>query len=209
MDKVDFRKAFKALYLPPAQPALIDVPAMLYACVDGVGDPNVSSDFAAATQALYALSYSIKMLPKRGATPPGYFDYTVFPLEGIWDMDSAPNPDGRGLDKGRFIWTLMIRQPEFVTPDLFEGVCDAAMEKKGAPKLDQVRLATIADGLSVQMMHHGPYDDEPASFALMAEFCAQNGLIRVGHKHREIYLSDPRRSAPDKMRTVLRYFVSR
>ncbi|MGE5561061.1 MAG: GyrI-like domain-containing protein [Chloroflexota bacterium] len=209
MSQVDYKQAFRELYLPPARPVLLDVPKMLYAAVGGAGNPNDNPDFAAAMQALYAISYGVKMLPKKGPAPAGYYEYTIFPLEGIWDLDSPPDPVAAGLDKDKLVWTVMIRQPDFVTPELLESVRAAAAKKKDAPPVERVKLIEMADGLSVQMMHIGPYDAEPASFALMDRFCADNGLVRNGHHHREIYLSDPRRTAPEKLRTVLRYFVSR
>lgn len=208
MDKVDYKKAFKGLYLPPTKPVLIDIPPIAFAAIDGEGSPD-SPAFQAAVGALYAMSYSIKMLPKAGPAPTGYYEYTIFPLEGLWDMHVAPDSDWRGVDRDKFIWTMMIRQPDFVTPELFADVRAAALKKKGAPAIADVRLEQISDGLSVQMMHLGPYSDEPASFARMAEFCAARGIKRVGHRHREIYLSDPNRTAPEKMRTVLRHPVSR
>jgi len=206
---VDYKKDFKALYLPPQAPVLIDVPPTLYAVVSGKGDPNDNPEFQAAMQALYSVSYGIKMLPKKGLEPKGYYSYTVFPLEGIWDMDvTGGTPDGL-LDKSKFIWDVMIRQPDFVTPELLDMVKEAAAKKKDAVDISGVGLRTIADGLSVQMMHVGPYDAEPASFAKMDRFCQAEVLERTGHTHREIYMSDPRRTAPEKLRTVIRYFVKR
>ena len=164
-------------------------------------------------QALYGMSYGIKMLPKKGIQPEGYYQYTVFPLEGLWDMDfdDAPNAEAGSklpLDKDRFVWRLMIRQPDFLTQELFDMVKDMSAKKKDAPDLSGVTLETITDGLSVQMTHIGSYDSE-ASFAKMDEFCASEGLVRVGHNHREIYMGDPRRTDPEKLKTVLRYFVKR
>jgi hypothetical protein len=223
VNKLDYKKDFKNLYLPPAEPVLVNVPPALYAVVDGQGNPNDSPVFQAAIEALYSISYGIKMSPKKGIQPKGYYQYTVFPLEGLWDM--SPNPGALEavkvresaevdrprplLDKDRFVWRLMIRQPDFVTQDFFDIVKDFSAKKKEAPDLSSVKLETIADGLSVQMMHVGTFDSEPASFAKMDEFCASEGLVRIGHNHREIYLSDPRRTSPEKLKTVLRYFVTK
>ncbi|HHX28965.1 MAG TPA: hypothetical protein GX716_08180 [Firmicutes bacterium] len=214
MKSLDYRKDFKTLYLPPTKPVLVDVPPALYAVIDGHGNPNDNPEFQAALQALYAVSYGIKMLPKKGIQPEGYYQYTVFPLEGLWDMPrgAASNAEAEPelpVDKNSFLWRLMIRQPDFVTQELFDMVKDMSGKKKDAPDLSRVNLETITDGLSVQMTHIGSYDSEPASFAKMDEYCASEGLIRIGHIHREIYMSDPRRTAPEKIRTVLRYFVKR
>lgn len=209
MKNLDYKKDFKHLYLPPTKPVLVDVPPALFAVVRGRGNPNDNPEFQAAMQALYSLSWAIKMLPKKGITPEGYYPFTVFPLEGLWDMDVSGMGDNIVLDKDKFLWDIMIRQPDFVTQELVDLVKDMTAKKKDAPDLSLVELRTITDGLSVQMMHVGPYDDEPASFAKMDEFCAAEGLVRIGHVHREIYMSDPRKVEPAKMKTVIRYFVKR
>jgi hypothetical protein len=124
-------------------------------------------------------------------------------------MDVTDTGSGVRLDKDKFVWEVMIRQPDFVTQELIGLVKEMAAKKKDAPDLSGVELKTITDGLSVQMTHVGPYDAEPASFALMDQFCVSEGLTRVGHTHREIYMGDPRRVQPEKLRTVIRYFVKR
>ncbi|HHY76208.1 MAG TPA: hypothetical protein GX500_05460 [Firmicutes bacterium] len=227
MKSLDYKKDLKSLYLPPTEPVLIDVPPALYVTISGRGNPNESPEFQNAVEALYAISYGIKMLPKKGIQPEGYVQYTVFPLEGLWDIsDGGAEPDGgvghahagesphgtgsrSPVNKESLVWQLMIRQPDFVTQELFDMVRDMAAKKKGAPDLSRARLETITDGLSVQMTHIGSYDKEAESFAKMHEFCASQGLVRVGRNHREIYLSDPRRTEPDKLKTVLRIFVRR
>jgi hypothetical protein len=211
---LDYKKDLKNLYFPPTKPVLVDVQPALYAVVDGHGNPNDNPEFQAATQALYSVSYSIKMLPKKGIQPEGYYQYTVFPLEGLWDMGSHDVPAAETgqkspLDKDQFVWRIMIRQPDFVTRELFDMVKDMSAKKKDAPDLSGVKLETITDGLSVQMTHVGSYDSEPASFAKMDKFCASEGLVRTGRTHREIYIGDPRRTDPEKLKTVLRYFVKR
>ncbi|MGE5579417.1 MAG: GyrI-like domain-containing protein [Bacillota bacterium] len=209
MKNLDYKKDFKHLYLPPTKPVLVDVSPALFAVVRERGNPNDNPAFQAAMQALYSLSWTIKMLPKKGIIPEGYYPYTVFPLEGLWDMDVSGMGADIVLDKDKFLWDIMIRQPDFVTGELVDLVKDIAARKKDAPDLSLVELRTITDGLSVQMMHVGPYDAEPASFAKMDEFCASEGLVRVGHIHREIYMGDPRRTDPAKLKTVIRYFVKR
>lgn len=209
MKNLDYKKDFKHLYLPPTAPVLVDVPPALFAVVKGHGNPNDNPEFQAAMQALYALTWTIKMLPKKGVAPEGYYPYTIFPLEGLWDMDVSEMGSDIRLDKDKFVWDVMIRQPGFVTQDLVDTVKEMTAKKKDAPDMSLVRLRTITDGLSVQMMHVGPYDAEPASFAKMDNFCASEGLARVGHTHREIYMGDPRKTDPTKLKTVIRYFVKR
>jgi hypothetical protein len=209
MKNLDYKKDFKNLYLPPTRPMFVDVSPALYATVRGHGNPNDNVEFQSAMHALYAVTYGVKMLPKKGIQPEGYYPYTVFPLEGLWDMDVTDTGSGVRLDKDKFLWEVMIRQPDFVTPELISLVKEMTAKKKDAPDLSGVVVKTITDGLSVQMTHVGPYDAEPASFALMDQFCVSEGLTRVGHTHREIYMGDPRRVQPEKLRTVVRYFVKR
>ena len=151
------------------------------------------------------------MLPKIGVTPAGYYEYTVFPPEGLWDIEPSlerARQNGGALDKSALRWSIMIRQPDFVTPELLEDVRAMALRKKDPARVDLCRLETITDGLSVQMMHIGPYDAEPASFARMDEFCCKHGYVRRGYLHREIYLSDPpaRRPRPAAHRDPLRCY---
>jgi len=211
MAAVDFKKEFPDLYLPKAAPSLIDVPPMTFIMIDGQGDPNEEEGaYAAAVGLLYALSYTIKMSKMGGAAPAGYFEYVVPPLEGLWWMAG----DVPGVDfhrKDQFCWTGMIRQPEFVTEDVFRAACEAAARKK---KLDTApaRLARFEEGLCVQCMHVGPYDAEPATVEKMERFIKDNGLVldlSPARKHHEIYLGDPRKTAPDKLKTVIRHPVKR
>lgn len=207
MNKVEYKKDYKELYLPGANPAAITVPKMQFFMLDGKGDPN-QAGFDLEIQALYSLSYGIRMLPKSGSTPPGYVEYTVFPLEGVWDLAEAAR-NLKEWDKSQLVYTIMIRQPDFVTEELAREVLEKTKEKKPNQALSRVRFGAVEEGLCVQMMHTGNYDDEPASFARMDEFCRQNGYRRLELTHREIYISDPRKVAPDKRKTVLRYQVER
>jgi hypothetical protein len=146
------------------------------------------------------------MLPKKGIVPEGYFDYTVFPLEGVWDLDV----EGRKLDylnKEHLLYKLMIRQPDFVSEDLAYIILDQLKQKKKNPLLANVKFETITEGLCVQTMHIGSYDDEPRTFKLMEEFCIENNLQRVQKTHKEIYISDARKTQPEKLKTVLRFQV--
>ena len=205
--KYEWKKQDKAFYLPPAEPALIQVPAYNYFTLHGEGNPN-GAEFAEAVGVLYSLSYAIKMLPKKGIEPEGYYEYTVFPLEGVWDLSEAGRQKTE-LDKDELVYTIMIRQPDFATPELAAEVLEKVKHSKPHPLLHKAAFDSIEDGLSVQMLHTGPYDDEPGSFARMKQYCAEQGLERMSHLHREIYISDARRTQPEKLRTVLRFKVSR
>jgi len=206
MSKFEWRKQLKELYLPKNQPAVIEVPTMNYLTIDGRGNPN-SDLFREKIETLYSLSYGIRMLPKKGITPEGYFEYTVFPLEGVWDLDE----EGRKLDyvsKDHFVYKLMIRQPDFVTKELFNSVLEMVKQKKPDLQLDNSKFERIEEGLCVQAMHNGSYENEPQTFALMEEFCTQNNLKRVEKTHKEIYITDVRKTSPEKLKTVLRFKVT-
>ncbi|HBW38251.1 GyrI-like domain-containing protein [Desulfosporosinus sp. BICA1-9] len=203
--KYEWKKQAKELYLPKNKPELVTVPNFKFFMIDGKGNPN-SEEFSEAIGVLYSLSYAIKMLPKKDIIPEGYFDYTVFPLEGIWDLAEEARMM-EILDKNWLIYTIMIRQPDFVTDKLALEVINSVKLKKPHPLLDQVRFNRLEEGLCVQMLHLGPYDDEPESFSIMEDYCAQNNLKRITKIHREIYLSDARNTQPDKLKTVLRFKV--
>ncbi len=203
MEKVDYKKQFKSLYLPKKQPAIIEVPPLRFAMLDGQGDPN-GEVFAEAVTALYSFSYAVKMSYKSPVVPEGYYDYAVFPLEGVWDLVDTTKTSA---DKSNYAYTLMIRQPDFLTADLVARFISEVKKKKPNPFLETIRLAEQAEGLCCQMLHLGSYDDEPASFAQMEAFCHDQGYLRSDKTHREIYLSDPRRTETAKLKTVLRFKV--
>ena len=211
MEIMDYKKAFKALYQPPAAPTEIVVPAMTFLMVDGKGDPNdLDGDYSKAVSLLYALTYTIKMSKKAGKAPEGYFDYVVPPLEGLWWYDDG-GPFRFG-GKAHFCWTSMIRQPDFVTPVVFDWACREAALKK--PELDTsaARLAVFDEELCVQCLHTGPYDDEPATVAKMEAYMRESGLehdFSDTRRHHEIYLGDPRKSDPAKLKTIVRHPVKR
>lgn len=146
------------------------------------------------------------MLPKKGIVPNNYFEYKVSALEGLWDMPESS--DFHALDKNLFIWTLMIMQPPFVTSELFETVREQHLKKKGLAALTRVRLGTLDEGLCCQALHVGAFDDEPATFAAMDAYTKAQNHARASKNHHEIYMSDFRRVAPEKRKTVLRYRVS-
>lgn len=203
--KYEWRKKEKAIYLPKAKPELIDIPAYKYITITGKGNPN-SKEFADKIGALYPLAYGIRMMPKGGFTPDGYFEYTVYPLEGLWDLSDDAKKSGV-FDKNELVYKIMIRQPEFVTEEIFNMAYEKVSKKKSILFLEEVKFETIEDGKSVQMLHVGSYDNESTSFEIMKEFIKTKGLEIKTLVHREIYLSDFRRVAPEKLKTVLRYRV--
>jgi len=205
--KQDWKKAEKQLYLPKTQPEKIMVPAMNFFTISGEGNPN-NPEFGEYIGVLYALSYGVKMSPKQGFAPNNYQDYSIYPLEGVWDInDEAKKNPTEKLNKDTLIFHLMIRQPEFVSPEFAQTVVERVQKKKQHPLISQVRFETIEDGNCIQMLHIGSFDDEPTSFGLMEEFAQKTGLRRISKVHREIYLSDARKTIPEKMKTVLRFRV--
>ena len=205
--KYEWRKKEKEIYLPPNKPVLIDVPQYKYFTIRGNGNPN-SSFFGECIEALYATSYAIKMSYKKGLEPENFYEYTVYPLEGIWDISKKAKQSFDGtIDKDELVFTLMIRQPDFVTNEFAKTAKKWALKKKGNPLIEKLSFEEMADGKCIQMMHLGSYDDEPESFATMEEFCTNNQLKRKSKQHKEIYISDPRKVVPEKLKTVLRFEV--
>jgi hypothetical protein len=203
MDKTAYERLVKQLYLPSAKkPAILRVPPLQFAMINGTGDPNTSEVFQNAVGALYAVSYGIRMLPKKGIVPPGYFEYKVSALEGLWDMPAGEDYDAS--KKGSLTWTLMIMQPPFVTSVLFDDILAQQQAKKKLEALNDVRFETLDEGLCCQMMHIGPFDNEPTTFEIMHAYIRENGFTRSMSGHHEIYLSDFRKTAPEKLKTVLR-----
>ncbi len=208
MDKLDYKKEYQDLYLPKNKPMLITVPPINFIMVDGKGDPN-GEEYQNAVAALYALSYTIKMSKMSGRQPQGYFEYVMPPLEGLWSCDDGKFSYTR---RDRWVWTSGIRQPEFVTHEVFCWACEEVNRKKPEVDITRARLATYDEGLCVQMMHIGPYADEPASIAQMTAFMTENQLRDMcgsSRWHHEIYLNDPRKTVPEKLKTVLRHPVER
>lgn len=212
MATFDFKKAYKELYLPNTKPSIVDVPEIRFIMVDGRGDPNTSASYQEAVELLYGLSYAIKMSKKSGAQPPGYFDYVVPPLEGLWWFEEDyfdSNVIGR---KDEFNWVMMIRQPEFVTAGVFEAAKAILSKKKPELDLSRARLEDFTEGLCAQVMHIGSYDDEAATVAVLEEFIASQGYrteMSGLRQHHEIYLSDPRKTEPEKLKTVIRHPIAR
>jgi len=157
---------------------------------------------------LYSLSYAIRMSPKQGVAPEGYVEYSVYPLEGVWDISDEAKKNGAGrLDKNTLVFDIMIRQPDFVSAEYARQTLERVKRKKPHPLLDSVRFEVMTEGRCVHMLHVGAFDAEPESFAEMERFASGLNLRRVSLTHREIYLSDPGRVVPEKLRTVLRFQV--
>jgi hypothetical protein len=206
--KHEWKKAEKQFYLPKQKPELIKIPPFKFFSIKGQGNPN-EQPFAENIGVLYSLAYAVKMSPKIGFAPIGYFDYTVYPLEGIWDLtEEAKKIQMDKLDKNSLVYTLMIRQPDFVTSDYALEIIERTKKKKPNPLLQNAQFEIIEENYCVQMMHIGTYDEEPASFEKMEEFCAMNNLTRLSKQHREIYLSDVRKVSSEKLKTVLRFKVN-
>ncbi len=209
VNKFDYKKEYKDLYIPKRKPTLIDVPTMNFIMIDGQGVPG-HKEYQDAMQVLYSLSFTIKMSKMSGQEPDGYFEYVVPPLEGLWWCK------GGKLDwnkpKTEWLWTSMIRQPEFVTEEVFEWAVEECKKKKPDIDVSKARFNSFTEGLCVQMMHIGPYDEEYISIELIDKFITENNLINITddvHKHHEIYLSDPRRTSRERLRTVLRFPVKK
>lgn len=203
--KHEWRKKEKNYYMPIAKPEIVNMEKLKFIQIKGSGNPN-SEEFSEKVGTLYSLAYAIKMMPKKGITPIGYFDYTVYPLEGIWDLKEESRND-EVFDKNNLVYTIMIRQPKFVNEAVFQEAIDIVKKKNKNILLDEVEFCTIDEGMCVQMMHIGPFDDEYKTFEVMKQFCEDNNLLIKNKAHREIYISDFRKTSQEKLKTVLRYMV--
>lgn len=206
----DYKKEYKEFYLPGKKPEILTVPPMNYIAVRGIGDPNQEDgDYKKSIGLLYAIAFTIKMSKRSGHRIDGYFDYVVPPLEGFWWQEGIKGFDYR--HKELFHWISVIRLPDFVTRQDFEwAIAEATAKKK--QDYSPVEFITVEEGLCVQMLHIGPYDDEPGSVALMDAFIASKGYANDfsdTRLHHEIYLSDARRVAPEKRRTVIRHPIKK
>jgi hypothetical protein len=205
--KYEWRKKEKEIYLPPNKPVIIDIPSHKYYTIKGNGNPN-SSFFGECIEALYATSYAIRMSYKNGLEPEKFYEYTVYPLEGIWDISEKAKQSFDGtIDKNELVFNLMIRQPDFVTREYAAKAKGWAEKKKSNHLIEKLNFNELSDGKCAQMMHLGSYDNEQASFDIMEDFCSQNNLKRKSKQHKEIYISDPRKVDPEKLKTVLRFEV--
>ena len=198
MSKTDFKKEWKHLYRPSAKEfVVIDVPPMNFLMIDGHGDPNTAREYKEAIETLYAMAYALKFMSKKEKG----VDYVVPPLEGLWCVENMEKFTTD--DKSAWDWTMMIMQPESVTQEMFEEALKEVEKRKNPPALSKLRLEAYHEGLAVQIMHIGPYEAEGPTIARMHAFIDENGYESVG-KHHEIYLGDPRKVAPEKLKTVLR-----
>lgn len=204
----DYKKEYKEFYLPPRKPGIIEIPEMNYIAVRGHGDPNdPDGAYKTAIGLLYAIAFTIKMSYKGGHKIDGYFSYVVPPLEGLWQQTDCDRIDYSR--KEDFDWISMIRLPEFVTREEFDWAAREAAQKK-QNDFSKVEFFPYQEGLCVQCMHIGSYDKEPATIAQMEQYAEQNGYtidLSDTRFHHEIYLSDPRRTAVEKLRTVIRHPV--
>lgn len=207
--KHEWRKKEKKIYLPKNKPELVAIPAFKYFTIEGEGNPN-NDVFPEYIGVLYSLSYAVKMSYKKGIESGGYFDYTVYPLEGVWDINEKAKQNFTGiLNKDDLIFKLMIRQPDFVDFDFSNKIKLLTKEKKPNSLLDSVKFETLHEGSCIQMLHLGSYDNEPESFKIMEDFATSHGLKRLSKVHKEIYVTDARKTAPEKLKTVLRFKVEK
>jgi hypothetical protein len=196
MEKLEYKALYKGLISPKRTSEIVQVPAMQFLMVDGIGDPNGSSEFADAISALYGIAYGIKFGRKKSGETP---DFSLGPIEALWSANGALQI----ADRATWQWTLMLWVPEFLTPESVGLRIAELIEKKPNPALKSVSLQTLEEGTSVQVMHIGPYSDEWPTIDAMHKFALEQGY-RLEGKHHELYFSDPRRTAPEKLKTILR-----
>lgn len=199
--KTDFKKVLKHLYAAGAAPALVDVPELAFLAVDGVGDPD-GPVYREAVEALYGVSYGLRFGLKRA----GVLDYPVMPLEGLW-WGAGERQDLPALDRSTWRWTMLVMQPPQVDADLVAETVAARARKKPSGSLERVELRHVAEGRSAQVLHVGPYREEPATRDRLMAFLDEAGY-RISGKHHEIYLSNPNRTAAERLKTILRYPVT-
>ena len=206
----DFKKEYKEFYMPKGTPSIVTVPKMNYIAVRGSGDPNdEDGEYKQAIGLLYGIAFTIKMSKKGNHQIDGYFDFVVPPLEGFWWQDGVSGVDY--ARKENFNWISVIRLPDFVTKADFDWAIEEATRKKKTD-FSKVEFMQVDEGLCVQCMHIGSYDDEPATVELMHQFMSEQGYeldINDTRRHHEIYLSDARKVAPEKLRTVIRHPIRR
>lgn len=206
--KKEWRKHEKNYYFPGRNPVFINIPEFKFFSIRGKGNPN-SENFKRHIEALYALSYAVKMSYKWEIPPLDYYEYTVYPLEGVWDIaDKSIYIEGL-INKDNLAFNLMIRQPEFLTDKLAAEIIEKVKKKKPNELLNSVVFSRESEGPCIQMIHYGSYDDEPESFKRMEKFGIDSNMKRLSKSHREIYLSDPRKTDSSKLKTVLRFKIKK
>jgi len=199
MKKIDFKKELKHLYkASPKKAEIVDVPQMKFLMIDGKGDPNTSQEFQDAVEALYSLSYTLKFMVKKGELE---IDYGVMPLEGLWWVDDISQFSIE--NKEAWKWTLMIMQPDYVTTELFNEAAEQVKKKKDPVALPKVKFESFSEGKAAQIMHIGPFSEEGPAIKKVRNFIKESGCKLTG-KHHEIYLSDIRKAAPEKWKTIIR-----
>lgn len=202
MSKIDFKKELKHLYNSSAKsPSFVEVPDMKFLMIDGEGDPNTSKQFIEAVEALYSVAYTLKFMLKSSEN-----DYVVPPLEGLWWMDDMNLFSENNKDQWK--WTMMVMQPEFITEEHVGNALKEVKAKKNPLALEKIRFERYAEGLSAQILYFGSYSEEGPTIKNLHSFIHENGYKRSG-KHHEIYLSDPRKCAPEKLKTIIRQPVSK
>ena len=208
MEKYEWKKKEKDLYQPKSKPEIIDIPSFKFFTLEGKGNPN-DEFFADYVGALYSLSYAVKMSYKKGVEPKGFYDYTVYPLEGVWDLTEKGREDYKKgfINKEELLFKLMIRQPDFVDEAYAKFIVEEAKKNKPNALLNDVKFEEIEEGKVVQMLHVGSYDSEVESFKIMEEFVKESGFERAEKLHKEIYLSDARKVEAEKLKTILRFKV--
>ena len=198
-EKIDYKKRLKAFYGASAKKiAVVDAPEMNFLMIDGKGDPNTSEEFKDAVEALFSVSYTLKFMIKKG---PVCVDYGVMPLEGLWWSEDMS--DFTTGNKANWLWTAMIMQPELVTEEIYARAVDEVERKKSPKSLHKMRFESFAEGLCAQVMHIGPFSEEGPTIERLHEHIVETGHVLSG-KHHEIYLSDIRRAAPEKWKTIVR-----
>ena len=198
IEKIDLKRELKHLYNPPKkEPVILEIPPMNFLMIDGTGDPNTAQEYKDAVSSLYPLAYGLKFAIKKSQG----IDYGVLPLEGLWWVEDMREFSVESKDD--WLWTMMIMQPEYVTPELVEEIRVEVKKKKDPPLLDRIRFEAYDEGLCVQLMHIGPYADEAPNIARMHEYAIEKGY-KLSGKHHEIYLKDPTRTAPGNLKTIVR-----
>lgn len=205
MEKIDLKKVLKHLYQPKAtKPQIIEIPAMNFLMIDGAGNPNTSQDYQDVIGALYGVSYTLKFMCKKEQA----CDYVVMPLEGLWWGTPMGQHTFTESDKDQFQWTMMIMQPDFITAEMVDRAIEDVRRKKGLLQLERMRFEAFEEGWVVQIMHIGPYDEEGPTIERMHLFVFEEGYQLRG-KHHEIYMGDPRRTNPAKLKTILRHPIGK
>ncbi len=203
MEKIDYKKELRHLYKPSAKKVdIVKIPQMNFLMIDGEGDPNTSQSFQDAIDVLYPLSYTLKFMVKRGELE---IDYSVMPLEGLWWADDMSSFSVE--NKENWKWTLMIMQPEFISKAMVENATEEVRKKKNPVALQSIRFESFAEGKAAQIMHIGPFSEEGPTIEKVQSFIEENDSRRIG-KHHELYLSDIRRAAPEKWKTIIRQPMS-